>query len=333
MPRRRAARDTGARGRSALTVVGIGEALIRLTPQRGDPLEVASTLDVHVGGTEANVCASLARQGVRTAWVSRLPANPLGRRIEAAVRGHGVDTSGIVWASQGRAAVMFVQAGAGPRASEIFYYRRDSAFAGIDADEVDWAILDGVRMVHLTGITPALSAAASQLTARAIAEARRRGARVSFDVNYRATLWDPEPARARVEPLLRGLDLVVLNDRDAATVFGERGEPERIARRLRSRFRCAVLVLTLGEAGALAVDATGIRRQPAYPTEIIDRIGRGDAFVAGFLRGYLTRGVADGLRYGAAMAALKQTYRGDVCLATPEAVEAVLRGDSETLRR
>ncbi len=313
--------------------MGIGEALIRLTPHGGDPLEVAPTLAVHVGGAEANVCASLAHQGVRTAWISRLPANPLGRRIAVAIRAHGVDVTGIAWAPQGRTGVMFVQPGAGPRAGEVFYYRRDSAFAEIDPDDVDWALLDGARVVHLTGITPALSAGASRLTARAIAEARRRGARVSFDVNYRATLWDPEPARARVEPLLRGLDLVILNDRDAATVFGQRGDPERVARKLRTRFRCAVLVLTLGAGGALAVDAGGTRRQPAYPTEIVDPIGRGDAFVAGFLYGYLARGTADGLRYGAAMAALKQTYHGDVCLATPESVQAVLRGDPETLRR
>ncbi len=332
MPRVSAGRGAAARSRPA-QVVGVGEALIRLTPHGGDPLEVAATLAAHVGGAEANVCASLAHQGVRTAWISRLPANPLGRRIAVAIRAHGVDVRGIVWAPKGRAGVMFVQPGVGPRASEVFYYRRDSAFAEIDPDDVDWAMLDGARVVHLTGITPALSAGASRLTARAIAEARRRGARVSFDVNYRATLWDPEPARARVEPLLRNLDLVILNDRDAATVFGQRGEPERVARRLRSRFRCAVLVLTLGPAGALAVDASGARRQPAYPTEIVDRIGRGDAFVAGFLYGYLARGIADGLRYGAAMAALKQTYHGDVCLATPEAVQAVLRGDSETLRR
>jgi 2-dehydro-3-deoxygluconokinase len=333
LPRRSSSRRAGTGGRPAPTVVGIGEALIRLSPHGGDPLEVTPTLAVHVGGAEANVCASLAHQGMRTAWISRLPANPLGRRIAWTIRAHGVDTGGIVWASHGRAAVMFVQPGAGPRAGEVFYYRRDSAFAGIDPDEVDWTALDGARVVHLTGITPALSAGASQLTARAIAEARRRGARVSFDVNYRATLWDPEQARARVEPLLRGLDLIILNDRDAGAVFGARGEPERVARRLRSRFRCAVLVLTLGAAGALAVDAAGTRRQPAYQTEIVDRIGRGDAFVAGFLRGYLTRGTADGLRYGAAMAALKQTYRGDVCLATPEAVEAVLRGDADTFRR
>lgn len=333
MPRRSSSRRVGTGARQAPTVVGIGEALIRLTPHGGDPLEVASTLAVHVGGAEANVCASLAHQGLRTAWISRLPANPLGRRIAWAIRGHGVDTSRIVWASQGRAAAMFIQPGAGPRPSEVFYYRRDSAFASIDPDEVNWTALDGARVVHLTGITPALSDGASKLTARAIAEARRRGARVSFDVNYRATLWDPEPARARVEPLLRGLDLVILNDRDAGAVFGERGDPERVARRLRSRFRCPVLVLTLGAAGALAADAGGTRRQPAYQTEIVDRIGRGDAFVAGFLRGYLARGIAEGLRYGAAMAALKQTYRGDVCLATPEAVEDVLRGDSGTLRR
>lgn len=333
MPRGSRGRGAGPRTRSGYAVVGIGEALIRLTPQGVDPLEVAPTLAMDVGGTEANVCAGLAHQGVSTAWISRLPANPLGRRIAAATRAHGVDVSGIVWAPEGRAGVMVVQPGIGPRGSEVFYYRRDSAFAEIDAGQIDWGMLDGARVVHLTGITPALSAGASRVVTRAITEARRRGVRVSFDVNYRATLWAPARARARVEPLLRGLDLIVLNDRDAATVFGQRGEPERVARALRARFRCAVLVLTLAAAGALAVDAAGTRRQPAYPTEIVDRIGRGDAFVAGLLYGYLAGDIAGGLRYGAAMAALKQTYRGDVCLATPDAVQAVLRGESETLRR
>ena len=334
MPRARPGRRSGASRTSAPAVVGIGETLLRLAPQGGDTLETAAALAVHVGGAEANVCAGLAQLGVPAAWISRLPANPLGRRIATTIRGYGVNVDGVLWAAaEGRVGLMLVEPGAGLRAAEVLYYRLDSAFAGIEPDAVAWNILHGARIVHLTGITPGLGPNAARLVARAIAEARRRDVRISFDVNYRAKLWTPAAARKRIEPLLRGLDIIILNDRDASAVFGERGEPEEVARALRSRFRCGVLVLTLGALGALAVDRAGTHRANAYPTEIIDRIGRGDAFVAGFLYGYMRRDAATGLRYGAAMAALKQTYRGDVCLATPEAVEAVLRGESGAFHR
>ena len=326
MPRSKAKRPAAA-------VAGIGETLVRLAPEGGDTLEAASTLSVHIGGAEFNVCAGLAHLGIPTVWISRLPSTPLGRRVAATVRGHGVSVDGVVWAPEGNVGLMLVQPGAGPRPGEVFYYRRDSAFASIDPHAVAWDLLDGARVVHLTGITPALGANAARLVARSIEEARRRGIQISFDVNYRAKLWDPEAARAGIEPSLHGLEVVIVNDRDAAAVFGERGAPARVARRLRARFRCGVLVLTCGEAGAVADDRAGTHRQAAYPTEIVDRIGRGDAFAAGFLYGYLAHGVAEGLRYGAAMAALKQTYRGDVCPATPEAVTAVLRGDRGAFHR
>jgi 2-dehydro-3-deoxygluconokinase len=309
-------------------VIGIGETLIRLAPAEGETLETAPTLSVHVGGTESNVCAGLALLGISTGWISRLPLTPLGRRVAMAVRALGVDTDGVLWAPEGRVGLMFVQPGAGPRASEVVYYRHDSAFAAIDADEVDWDRLDGARVVHLTGVTAGLGANARRLVERAIPEARRRGALVSFDVNYRARLWDPSTARDQLAPLIAGLDIVILNDRDAAGVFNERGDPEIVVQKLRDRLECGVLVLTLGASGAVARDGSGTHRQAAYPTVIIDRIGRGDAFVAGFLYGYLGKDSVDGLRYGAAMAALKQTYRGDVCLATSDAVRAVLRGES-----
>ena len=315
------------------TVVGIGETLVRFAPVGGETLESAATCAVHIGGTESNVCANLAHLGVETAWISRLPRNPLGRRIAATVRSFGVDTRGVLWAADGHAGLMLVQPGAGPRAGEVLYYRKDSAFAGIDPEGVAWDLLDGSRVVHLTGITPALSERAHRLVKRAIVEARRRGSQISFDVNYRAKLWTPAAARESLEPLLSGLDIVFLNERDARAVFGADGDPEHVAATLWKQFACQVLVLTLGPAGALAQDTRGSARQPAYPTEVVDRIGRGDAFAAGFLYGYLKRGTAEGLLYGAALAALKQTYPGDVCRATLEDVEGVVRGDSGAFHR
>ena len=315
------------------TVVGIGEAMVRLTPTPGETLEAAAAFRVHVGGAEANVCAGLSHLGVATAWISRLPANPLGRRVVETVRAAGVGTDGVLWAPEGSAGVMFLQPGAAPRAGEVLYYRRHSAFAAIDPDAVAWSLLDGARVVHLTGITPALGDRPRDLVVRAIAEARSRQLLVSFDVNYRATLWSHTAAREALEPLLGGLDIVFVNDRDARSVFDVRGEADAVARALRDRLRCRVLVLTCGEAGAVAADAETVVRQPAFRAEVVDRVGRGDAFAAGFLYGYLSRGTGNGLRYGAALAALKQTYSGDFCRATQREVDAVLRGDDHGLRR
>jgi 2-dehydro-3-deoxygluconokinase len=315
------------------TVVGIGEAMVRLAPSAGETLESAPAFVVHVGGAEANVCANLAHLGVATSWLSRLPDNPLGRRVAETIRAAGVDTAGIEWAPDGSAGLMFVQPAAAPRSGEVLYYRRHSAFASIEPDAVRWALLDGARVVHLTGITPALGERPRALVSRAVAEARQRQLLVSFDVNYRATLWPAPAARETLTPMVDGLDIVFVNDRDARTVFEMRGEPAAVARMLRDRLRCRVLVLTCGEAGAVAADAETVLRQPAFRADVIDRIGRGDAFAAGFLYGYLAGGTGSGLRYGAALAALKQTYSGDICRATLRDVEAVLRGENHSLRR
>lgn len=309
------------------TVTGVGETLIRLAPGGGEILESAHAYSVHVGGAESNVCVNLAQLSVSTAWISRLPANPLGRRVAESIRGFGVNLDGVIWAPEGRVGLMLVQPGAEPRAGEVIYYRRDSAFADIDSDEVAWNLLDGSRVVHLTGITPALGERPLRLVQRAIAEARRRDIRISFDVNHRMKLWSPAAARQTIEPLVRGLDIVFINDRDARSLFDARGEAEGMATTLRDRFQCGVLVLTLGAEGALAVEDAGIVRHPAFASQILDRIGRGDAFAAGFLYGHLHGGTLDGLRYGSAMAALKQTYPGDVCRTTLGEVEAVIRGD------
>lgn len=314
-------------------VVGIGETLIRCTPSGGETLESAPVFTAHVAGAESNVCANLARLGVATAWISRLPRNPLGRHIASAIRGRGVDTDGVLWAPDGRVGLIFVQPATGPRPGEVLYYRRDSAFAQIDPDAVEWDRLAGAGVVHLTGITPGLGEGPRRLVERSIEEARRRGARISFDVNYRATLWPPEAARATLEPLIRGLDIVFVNDRDARTVFGADGDPPSVAAALRGRFGCDVLVLTLGARGALAQDGAGPHQVPAYPADVVDRIGRGDAFAAGFLYGSLRGSTADGLRAGVALAALKQTHPGDMCDATPDEVEALLQGSFSTFHR
>ncbi|HLK57023.1 MAG TPA: sugar kinase, partial [Chthonomonadaceae bacterium] len=302
-----------------LDVVTFGETMWRLSPPGHTRLEEAVSLDVRIGGAESNTAVALARLGLRIAWWSKLPANPLGRRIENEIRRWGVDTSGVLWEESppARAGVYFLDFGAAPRGIDVYYDRAGSAASAIAPEEVDAQTIARARLLHLTGITPALSPACARATAQAISLARLGGTAVSFDVNFRARLWTPEAAQAALEPLLAQVDVLLCPLRDAATVFGLTGEGPQVARQLRARFSAGAVVVTLGEEGAVACDDRGDRSVASLPIgSSVDRVGAGDAFCAGVLMGFLQADLALGLEYGVAMAALKHTMPGDLLLST-----------------
>ena len=312
-------------------LVTFGETMVRLTPTGGLRLEEAGSLDVTIGGTESNVCVALARLGRRVAWLSALADNPLGRRVDGELRRHGVDTSHVIWTSD-RAGVYFMDPGTRPRPTRVYYDRAESAVARIDPAAVDRGIVVDAGALHLTGITPALSencATVCRLLAVAAVEA---GTPVVFDVNYRSKLWPPELAAAGLAPLLEQTTLLLCGASDAATIWGLRGDPPDVAAGLLARSGAQLVVLTLAEDGALALRRDGtMRRQPAVPVEIVDAVGAGDAFAAGFLSCWLDdrEDLEAALRAGAALAALKMTVPGDHAIITPtELAEAIALLDS-----
>src|SRR3989454_6309257 len=196
-------------------VVTIGETMVRLSAPPGVPLEQAPQLDVHVAGAESNVAIALCRLGTTAGWISRLVDTPLGRRIVSDLRAHGVDVARVVWAPDGRVGVYFLEQGIPPRQHRIIYDRAQSAMALLNPDDIDWEFVRSTRLVHLTGITPALSAGCRTAASRAIAEARRGKALVCFDVNYRAKLWSADEAKMALEPLLAEVDILITTADDA----------------------------------------------------------------------------------------------------------------------
>src|SRR5262245_35443832 len=179
-------------------IVAIGEVLLRLSIPSPARFETARHLEVQLGGAEANVMAAAARLGLRTAWISAVPDNAWGLRVRRDLGGHGVDCRYVVTKDSARMGVYFVEHGVAPRPIRILYDRRDSAFARLTPDEIDWEPVRRARLVHLTGISPALGASPRAVVERALREASA----VSFDVNYRATLWSPAEARAFVTEIL-----------------------------------------------------------------------------------------------------------------------------------
>ena len=309
-----------------LDVVTLGEAMIRLAAPPGEALEAATRFDARVAGAEANVAIALARMGFRAGWVSKLVDDPFGRRVAGELRRHGVDLSGLIWSPHGRTGLYFIEHAPPPRGVSVYYDRAGSACSMMTPEEVNWAYLRDARWLHLTGITPALSDGCAGTIARAIGEAKAAGVRVSFDVNHRRKLWAAERARATLEPMLNGLDLLIATEEDAREVFGLTGDARELVRRLQSHLRPSAAVVTAGADGAYLAGEVGVHHEPAIPGGEVDPIGRGDAFAAGLLWGALDGDFLAGLRYGVALASLAQTYWGDITWSTRQDVQAVLAG-------
>jgi 2-dehydro-3-deoxygluconokinase len=316
-------------------VVALGEVLLRLAAPAPARLEQARELAVSFGGTEANALAALARLGRRTAWISALPDNAWGERLGRELAAQGVDLSPVVWRDGGRIGVYFIEYGSGPRPIRVLYDRKDSAFTTLREDEVDWTLLHRSRVVHLTGVTPALGAGPRRLVERAAAEAETAGALLSVDVNYRAALWTPVAAAACLAPLLARAGLVFVGAADAQRVFGLEGSPEAVAQGLRERAPKAIVALTLGDQGSLVLADRLYRPTRLYPLDAVtDRVGAGDAFAAGFLHGMLGRGDVQAAQdMATALAALKCTMWGDVVLVRPGELEELMTQPDPRIRR
>jgi len=309
-----------------MDLVTFGEAMVRLTPPGGafQRLEQAHSFDVYVGGAELNVAALAARLGVKSRWVSRLPDNALGRMIGARAREQGVDVH-VEWTAETRAGLYFAELGAAPRASSVLYDRAGSAISRIAAGSVDWgSVFAGARWYHVSGITPALSDGAAQVTAESLAAAKRAGLTVSYDLNYRSKLWSAEQARAVQEPLMEHVDVLITTEEDARQVFGSGAES---AESLAKRFDLSAVAVTLRDDphAAIAFADGKIHTAPRQEVQVVDRFGAGDAFSGGLIVSRLeNRGWDEAVRFAAATAALKHTIPGDFCLVSRNEVEELV---------
>ncbi len=324
-------------------IVTFGETMVRLSPPDYRRLEQANLLDVNIGGAEWNVAVDLSRLGISTAWVSRLTDNALGRLIRNKAREQGVDTSHIVWTKGDRIGIYFVEFGATPRPSSVLYDRAHSSISQVKPGEITWEkVFQGARWFHTSGITPALSSSAAQVTAEALQVAKKAGCKVSYDLNYRARLWTEEEARKCQEPLMEYVDMLFSTEEDTRKVLGITGKDYReVAQKLAEKFKFEVVCITLREDisvlrnrwTAIACADGKIYDDRTYDVEIVDRVGAGDSYTAGFIYGYLTGDVAKGVKYGNAYSALKHSMPGDTNWATLSEVENLLKGGGLRISR
>ena len=293
-------------------VVTLGETMVLLWPTGGESLEDAVTYERSLGGAESNLAIALARLGLRSRWISRLGDDAFGRYTRATLEREGVIVDARVDAGAPTAVFFKERVAHGPR--RVYYYRRGSAASRMDPTDLTAAQFAGARLLHLTGITPALSAGCAATVDHAIALARAAGARVCVDPNVRPQLWPESGAGiATLHALMARADLVLLGDEDAAYLFPGLSDTAVLGA------VCALgprmVVLKLGARGARAVvDGEEMSVAP-YPVTVVDSVGAGDGFDAGFIAGLvrgdpLPRCLALGARVGAAAVAMTGDWEG-----------------------
>jgi 2-dehydro-3-deoxygluconokinase len=310
----------------------LGEAMLRLSVPVGYRLETATWFDAFPAGTEANLVVALSRLGRRCAWIGGLPNNPLGRLVTNHLRMAGVNLEQVVW-SEGRLGSYYIEFAAPPRPIQVIYDRTDSCAARLQPEQVNWDYLLDSRLLHLTGITPAVSASCKAVVTEAISRARAAGVPISFDINYRQKLWTETEAKETLLPMIQEIDLLLCGQGDALRLFGCRGTPEQVVECLAEQSQAQRVVVTLGDQGAIGWDGTHFYQAEAPPVQVVDRIGAGDALAAGVIHGWLDGDLALGLRYGVILAALILSQHGDMLVTTEEELLTLLKDSSGGVKR
>lgn len=287
-------------------VVTIGETMVMLTPPESVPLAEATGLGVHVGGAESNVAAYLAGLGHRVRWVSRLGDDPFGELILRELGSAGVDTSAVVRVPGGRTGVYVKDSFAA--AAAVYYYRDRSAACGLSPAVLDGALRDDPRILHLSGITAAISGTARDLVLSAVRERRGSDRLVSFDVNYRPKLWPAETAAPLLADVAGDSDLVFVGFDEAQALWGCT-TPADVRAMLPGP---ETVIVKDGPVGAHSFGPEGAMFVPSPRVKVVEPVGAGDAFAAGYLSAVLEgRAERARLRLGHLLAAVALGVLGD----------------------
>jgi 2-dehydro-3-deoxygluconokinase len=311
---------------SNVDLLTVGESMLRFSVPAGRLLADAPVFDVHVAGTESNVAVAVARMGFKSRWLSRLPDNVLGHRIADTIAGQGVDCSFVNWSDTDRAGVYFIEFGASPRPTKVLYDRAPSAARNMDETTFDLSLIDKAKIIHLTGITVALSEGCRRLIEMIVAQANDLKIPIVFDINYRALLWTHKECRSQLAPLLSKVDTLIVSKRDLESIFGIAGDTA--AKELHQLFGMSRIAITTGDEGAVGFENGNTVVVPGYPVEMVDRIGAGDSFAAGVITGLLEGNFVRGLQYGVAMSALQLTTEGDLFRLTRKDVLQLMASES-----
>lgn len=264
----------------AAQVVTLGETMAMMRSMQPGPLAHAGTLEAGIGGAESNVAIGLSRLGVDVAWAGRVGADSLGELVLRELRAEGLRV--LARTDSGAPTGLMIKERRTTEAVKVWYYRAGSAGSRLSWEDVPAEAVAAARLLHITGITPALSASAAEAVRFAVDCARDAGTLVSLDLNYRSALWSREEAAPVLRKLVADANVVFAGEDEAAIALGSSAPPLLLAARL-ADMGPAQVVIKLGADGCTALLDGGEYRQDAVPIHALDTVGAGDAFVAGYL--------------------------------------------------
>jgi len=329
--------------------ITFGEIMLRLKSPNWERLFQSPLLEATFGGGEANVAVGLARFGLNVAYVSVIPNNPIGDACLGELRRQGVDTS-LVVRKGNRLGIYFLEVGANQRPSKVIYDRSHSAIAEAKPGDINWdRVFDGATWFHITGITPAISLSASELSLEAVKKAREKGITVSSDLNFRKKLWKyGKSAPDVMGELVKYVDIVIANEEDCQKALGvkvdidvESGELQvnkykELTEKILSLYPIKKIAITLREShsanyngwSAVLNNRKEFLASKKYEIHnIVDRVGAGDTFAAGLIYGLnnLTND-KEALEFAVAASCLMHSIPGDLPLLSVEEVKSLTGG-------
>jgi len=294
-----------------LDVVTMGEVLVQFNACTNGPLRHVVYFEKHAAGAEASFAIGMSRLGFKAGFITRVSNDEFGKYILSVLRSEGLDVSRVKVDPEAPNGIYFIQRNYPiPGRSSVIYYRRGSAASRISTDDIDPDYIREAKLFHLTGITPALSKSCRDACFKALDIAHSSGVKISIDTNIRLKLWSGEEAKRTLIPMLKKADIVLTEREDAEILFGKK-EPDEIAEEVLS-MGAEVVAVKLGAEGAAAYTGKEKARRPAYNVPIVDVIGAGDAFAAGFIACLMNgKSLQEALEVGNAAGALVVTVRGD----------------------
>ncbi len=308
-------------------VVTLGEPLIQLNAVTIGPLRHVIYFERHVAGSEANFAVGVKRMGLTSGLIARVGSDEFGKCILATLRGEGVDVSQIRIDDSAPTGVYFIQRGyPTPGKSVMFYYRTASAASRLSPEDIKPSFIKGATLLHLTGITPAISSSCRDAWEKAAELAHHSNAKISLETNIRPKLWSSVEARNTLLPIIPKVDIVLTDPDDSNILVGQK-DPNRAAKKLMEKGP-SLVVFKLGSAGSIAFSGRTVIKHGAYEVPVVDPIGAGDAFAAAFVSGILKGWrIKKSLEAGSVAGSLVTTTRGDnENTPSPPDIESFLAG-------
>ncbi len=323
-------------------LIGFGEVMLRLSPPNKEKISQSETFEKNAGGSELNVASGAAMLGIRSAVVTKLPKNKMGHFVARRIRYGNVSDDYVIWdySDARRLGIYYYESGVYPRKSAVVYDRKNASVCSLKLSEIPDDIYDKTRVFHISSISLALDLNLRETAFAMIKLMKAHGVAISFDVNYRAALWSEEEARDVVEKILPLVDILFVSEETSRRMLQRTGTLDEIMKGYADTYGCKIVATTRRDVVSPTRHNFGSRiyydgkyyEEPHYMNiEVIDRIGSGDAYVAGVLYGILAEGdIERAMAFGNALSAVKNTVPGDMSASSLEEIETIIKAHNAT---